>query len=38
MSIARNISLFKTEADVDDYVKKVLISLGLEKRKDFNEK
>ena len=38
MSIARNISLFKIEADVDDYVKKVLISLGLVKRKDFNEK
>lgn len=29
---------FKQESDVDDYVKEVLQTLGLKKRKDFNEK
>lgn len=33
-----NTSAFKQESDVDDYVKEVLQSLGLKKRKDFNEK
>jgi hypothetical protein len=33
-----NNSAFKLESDVDDYVKEVLQSLGLKKRKDFNEK
>ena len=28
---------FKLESDVDDFVKNKLISLGLEKLKDFNE-
>ena len=33
-----NTSIFKTESDVDDYVKDILQSLGLKKRIDFNEK
>ncbi len=34
----KNTAVFKSESDVDDYVKDVLQSLGLKKRKDFNEK
>ena len=37
-SITFDTSFFKQESDVDDYVKEVLQSLGLKKRKDFNEK
>lgn len=36
--MGQNFSEFKSEADVDDYVKEVLQSLGLKKRVDFNEK